>query len=131
MSGSGLLIQSAFNDGAAPTRYGGIVANTRLFRSTHVHAVSVRSAGRPPHNGVSHSAGQPDHADGRTDERGHAAGSPTATTCTPFGSPGVAAGGPTDAGGLSAGSLAFGITGPEPGINERGNTSPLAVTLST
>jgi hypothetical protein len=111
MSGSGFVNQSAFNDGAAPTRYGGIVDITELFRSKHIQAVSVRVLSDVPDQfGVFHSAGQPDQADGRMMGGVHG-GAEAPVTATPCGSPGAAEGGPTVAGGTDAGSLEFGISG--------------------
>jgi hypothetical protein len=72
-------------------------------------SVSVLSD-EPDQFGVFHSAGHPDHADARivgNDERG--GGAPV--NSTPCGSPGVAEGGPTVAGGTDAGSFEFGISG--------------------
>jgi hypothetical protein len=64
MSGFGFRSQSAFNVGDAPTRYGGIVDNTDVFKSRHVHAVPDSLFSWFPHAGVHHSAGQPLQADG-------------------------------------------------------------------
>jgi hypothetical protein len=111
MSGSGFTSHSAFKEGAAPTRYGGIVDSTDEFKSKHIQAVSVSVlSDEPDQFGVFHSAGHPDHADALivgSDERG--GGAPVNNT--PCGSPGVADGGPTVAGGFEPGSLSFGISG--------------------
>jgi hypothetical protein len=104
-----LFNQSTGRDELAPTRYGGIVASTREFRSRHIHAVSVNASTRPYQFGVAHSAGHPDHGDGLIVERGHAPPGPSSTNASPFGSPGVAAFAPTDAGGTTG--LSFGVTG--------------------
>jgi hypothetical protein len=72
-------------------------------------SVSVLSD-EPDQFGVFHSAGHPDHADARivgNDDLG--GGAPV--NITPCGSPGVAEGGPTVAGGTDAGSFEFGISG--------------------
>jgi hypothetical protein len=62
----------------------------------------------PPQNGGNQSAGHPDHADGVI-LGGDQSGASGPSNVTPCGSPGVAAGGPTVAGGTLAGSLSFGI----------------------
>src|SRR4051812_40523672 len=79
------------------------------FKSTHVQAVSVSWFTRPSQFGGHQSAGQPDHAEGHIVGGGGPAGGSSATR-TPCGSPGTAAGGPTVAGGTSAGSFGFGVT---------------------
>src|SRR5580765_8568538 len=74
----------------------------------HIHAVSVRVCGIAPPDqfGTHQSSGHPDHADGVI--RGGDQPTSSPVNITPAGSPGVADGGPTVAGGTSAGSLSFG-----------------------
>ena len=87
-----------------------MVASSELFRSRQVQAMSVSTSSCPFHNGVGHSAGQPDHADGDRIDRGDGAPGPSSINRTPFGSPGTAVVGPTVPGGCVAGSFALGVS---------------------
>ena len=109
MSGSGLTSQPASRFGAAPTRYGGIDANTDEFRSRHIQAVSVNDDRLVLcHAGGHHSAGHPDHGDGRIVVGGTDETPGPMSSTTPSGSPEAASGGPTLAGATPAGFV-FGV----------------------
>src|SRR5262252_6767040 len=85
-----------------------MVASTDALRSRQVHAVSVSVSLYPaPQFGGHQSDGQPDQADGMT-LGGTPAGGLSPSMTTPDGSPGLAAGGPTVAGGTLAGSFGLG-----------------------
>src|SRR5215471_11192423 len=89
-----------------------MLARIDAFRSTQVQAVSVSRLPQPlPHCGVHQSPGQPDQATGRMTGGGpvNAGADGSQSKTTPSGSPGTALGGPTVAGGTSAGSFGFGV----------------------
>src|SRR5262245_7859350 len=88
-----------------------MLARIEAFRSTQTQAVSVSSCRRPFQLGVHQtSAGQPLHGAGRMIGGGGGEPGPSSIR-KPFGSPTRASGGPTVAGGTSAGSFGFGSRG--------------------